>query len=74
MPKHHIMDHTGHSTIEFDKANTVENRDAMKRFAELTGSGHVAATRKTGAAEYTTIKNPDQDLDETLFVPQMHGG
>ena len=45
MAKHHIMDATGHSTVEFDKANTVDLDAAMKRFAALTGAGHVAATR-----------------------------
>ena len=38
MAKHHIMDATGHSTVEFDKANTVDLDAAMKRFAALTGA------------------------------------
>ena len=38
MPKHLIMDHTGHSTIEFDAANAADLDAAMARFAELTGA------------------------------------
>ena len=74
MAKHHIMDATGHSTVEFDKANTVDLDAAMKRFAALTGAGHVAATRTAGDTDYTVIKNPADEQDETLFVPQMRGG
>ena len=38
MAKHGIMDATGHSTVEFDKTNTVDLDAAMKRFAALTGA------------------------------------
>lgn len=71
---HKIMDHTGHATIEFDKSNTVDLDAAMQRFDELTGNGHVAATRKTGDTDYKRIKSFDQEQDETLFAPQMVGG
>ena len=74
MAKHHVMDFTGHSTIEFDKANTVDLEAAMARFAELTGSGHTAAVRKDGATDYTVVKTFDPTADETLFVPAMQGG
>jgi hypothetical protein len=72
--KHLIMDATGHSTIEIDKSNIIDLDAAMKRFAELTGSGHVAATRKAGEADYRVIKDASDQEDETLFVPQMRGG
>lgn len=72
--KHFIMDDTGHSTIEIDKDNSVELDAAMARFAELTGKGHTAATRKAGETDYKVIKNPADQQDETLFVPQMRGG
>lgn len=74
MAKHFVMDHTGHSTIEFDKANTADLDASIARFNELRASGHAAATRKTGERDYTLIKSPDQEQDETLFVPQMRGG
>jgi hypothetical protein len=74
MAKHHIMDQSGHSTIEFDKANTVELDFAMARFKALTDGGHAAATRKAGAKDYTVVKAFDPNADETLFVSPMKGG
>lgn len=74
MAKHFVMDHTGHSTIEFDKLDPVALKEAAKRFRALIDNGSVAATRKTGSTDYTVIKDPSQQQDETLFVPQMKGG
>ena len=74
MAKHYVMDETGHSTIEFDATNTVELADAMARFKALTGTGHIAATRKAGDTQYVVRKEFDASADETLFVPQMRGG
>lgn len=72
--KHLILDHTGHSVIEFDKTNDAEVKDAMARFEKLLKGGHTAATRKTGETDYKVIKDPAEQQDETLFVPQMRGG
>ena len=72
--KHLIMDHTGHSTIEIDKDNSVELNEALERFTALIKEGNIAATRKTGETDYKVIKNPADQQDETLFVPQMRGG
>jgi hypothetical protein len=72
--KFQIMDHTGHSTIEFDKANTADLDAVVAKFNELKASGHVAATRKAGETDYKVIKSPDDVQDETLFVPQLRGG
>ena len=74
MAKHFVVDHTGHSTIEFDKSNTADLDASIARFNALKANGHVAATRKAGERDYTVIKSPDQEQDETLFVPQLRGG
>lgn len=74
MAKHFIMDYTGHSTVEFDKLDPAQLKDSMDRFEALLKNGHTAATRKAGETEYTVIKRPDQEQDETLFVPHMRGG
>jgi hypothetical protein len=74
MATHKVMDHTGHSVIEFDKNNTVELSEAMARFTALTGNGHTAATRKAGDPDYTVTKTFDPTADETLFVPALQGG
>ena len=74
MARHFVMDSTGHSTIDFDKADPGALKEAMDRFKALTGSGHAAATRKTGETDYTVVRNFKDTQDETLFVPAMQGG
>jgi len=74
MAKHFLMDHTGHSTVEFDKLDPVELKAANDRFEALIKNGSIAATREAGATEYEVIKRSSQQQDETLFVPQMRGG
>jgi len=71
---HKVMDSTGHSTIEFDSTNTVALGEAMARFEALTKSGHAAATRSAGDADYVVVKDFKDTKDETLFVPAMQGG
>lgn len=74
LPVHKIMDHTGHTTIAFNPANTVDLKEAMERFERLTKAGHAAATRQAGETDYKLAKAFDPTADETLFVPQMQGG
>ena len=76
MAKHRIMDHTGHSTVEFDKANPAELRAAMERFNALIGTGHTPAVRKAGETDYKVPadKTFDPTADDTLFVPHYIGG
>ena len=74
MAVHKVMDRSGHSTIEFDKADTTQLSEAMERFKAMTGSGHTAATRKAGEADYTVVKDFKDTQDETLFVPHLVGG
>ena len=71
--KFYVMDQSGHSTIEFDKTDVAVS-EAMAKFTALVGAGHIAATRKAGATDYTVTKTFDQTADETLFVPHMKGG
>lgn len=75
MAKHLIMDHTGHSTIEFDRANQAERDAAMARFAALVGEQkHLAATRSAGETDYAVIRRFEDERDETLFKPHNVGG
>lgn len=69
--KFYVMDHTGHSTIEF----TAEQRaEADAKFKTLLEEGKTAATRKVGAPDYAVIRDPGQVQDETLFIPHLKGG
>ena len=74
MAKHHILDSTGHSTIEFDGANKAQLVEAMGRFTALIAGGHTAAVRKADEADYKVTKTFDPTADETLFIPQLIGG
>jgi hypothetical protein len=69
-----IMDHTGHSTLDFDKLDPAALKSAQDKFDELISSGHRAATRDSGGTDYQVVKNFDELKDESLFVPQMKGG
>ena len=74
MAKHQIMDHSGHSTIEFDRSNTVELKEAMERFEKLTKSGHISGTRNAGETEYTKVKDFKDTRDETIFTTARQAG
>jgi hypothetical protein len=74
MAKLFVMDHTGHSTIEFDKLNPKQLRDAQEVFEKMLNEGGLAATRKAGETDYTTTKNFNEVQDETLLRPQLMGG
>lgn len=73
--KFEVMDQSGHSTLEFDKSNDTQVKEAMEKFEQLVGKDKMlAATRKTGERDYTVAKTFDQVQDETMFRPQMKGG
>jgi hypothetical protein len=75
MAKLSIMDHTGHSTVDFDKADTVSSEAAMARFAELVGDRkYTAATRKAGEHDYKVVRSFADVEDETLLKPPLQGG
>ena len=74
MRKHYLMDHTGHSTVEFDETSKTDLATALERFNQLTSTGHAAATRKAGERDYKVVKDFKDTQDETLFVPAMKGG
>lgn len=68
-----IMDHTGHTTVVFDKADRVSMEDAERRFKELTGSGFRAAELSSGH-EGRLIGTFDPNVESLLFVPPLQGG
>lgn len=69
--KFYIMDHTGHSTIEFTAEQKAE---AERLFNEHIGNGKIAATRKAGEQDYKVIRDPAKLEDETLFSLHLKGG
>ena len=69
-----ITDHTGHTTLEFDRADATQVDAAMAKFKALLGEGHTAATRKAGATDYSVVKDPEKIGDETVFLRPLQGG
>lgn len=68
-----VMDHTGHSTEAFDKANPADLAAAQKRFDELIAEGRTAAVR-TGPAQSKIVRKFDSTVEEVLFIPRLQGG
>lgn len=71
--KFNIMDHTGHSTEAFDKADPEMLKAAQARFDELIADGRTAAVR-TGSGEGKIVRKFDPTAEETLFIPRLMGG
>lgn len=69
--KFNVMDHTGHSTLEFTADQKAE---ANATFDRLLAEGKIAGTRKAGATDYQKVKSFDQLEDETTFTPARQGG
>lgn len=68
-----IMDQTGHSTLEFDKADPAQLAAAQAKFDELMGQKYTAAERVApGESKLVRAFNPD--AGEMVFVPQLVGG
>jgi hypothetical protein len=66
-----IMDYTGHSTIEFNKADA---KIAEEKFYEKLKEGHVAYTRPAPDAVSRRITDFNDVSEETLLRPQLKGG
>ena len=71
--KFHVMDHTGHSTEDFDTADIVGHSEAMARFDALK-ERKFAAFKSLGDGKHQQIKAFDTDAETVLFVPALQGG
>ncbi len=69
--KFNVMDHTGHTTLEFSADQKAE---AQTKFDALLAEGKIAGTRKLGETDYQKVKSFDQLADETIFTPARQGG
>jgi len=69
--KFYVMDHTGHSTLEFSAAQKAK---AQKTFDALLAEGKIAGTRRAGETDYVKVKAFSELADETTFTPPRVGG
>jgi hypothetical protein len=68
-----VMDHTGDTRHQFDRADVHAVAAAEARFKELTGAGFTAAKR-LGEGKSQVLKSFDPTAEETLFIPRLQGG
>jgi hypothetical protein len=68
-----VMDHTGHSTHEFDPRNDASVKEAMEKFRALIGDGYIAAER-TGPGTQRLVRTFDPNRTETLLHRHLVGG
>lgn len=68
-----IMDHHGHTTLEFDETNAAELALGQQKFDELINSGKRAAVR-TEDGNHEFVDKFDKENEEVLFMPQLVGG
>ena len=66
-----ILDHTGHTTVEFDEANVAE---AMAKFQALVKEAGYTAAVKTGDGTHRVVREFDPTAEETLIIPRLKGG
>ena len=77
MPRHIIMDPSGHSMIEFDSSNTADLVEAERRFNKLVAKGFIPAEGR-GQGKHHVLEQTkrvfDPHAEETIFVPALKGG
>lgn len=72
MSKLNIMDHTGHTAIDFKPGDHAE---AMAKFNELLKSGHTAAKKVAGGdGQFEVVRAFDPDAEEIIMKPRLVGG
>jgi predicted RNA binding protein YcfA (HicA-like mRNA interferase family) len=73
MSKLEIMDHTGHTDKDWDKADQVSVKAAEARFNELTRKGYFAA-RQEPDGSHTQLQTFDPEAETIVLRPQLIGG
>ena len=73
MGKVYFQDQTGHTTVEFDKADPASLKIVNDKIAEAIQQGARLAV-KTGDGQFEIAKALDPNVDESLVIPQLIGG
>jgi hypothetical protein len=71
---HIIMDETGDTRHFFDCRDPKALAGAERRFRELTSRGFRAVALARGGAPSLLVREFDPTAEQTLFIPQLHGG
>ena len=70
----HFLNHTGHSTLEWDIADEASLIVAAAEFESLVKTGHVAFAREDKKQETQRIDTFDPAADEILWLRPLQGG
>ncbi len=73
MPKHEILDRSGHTTWEFDTADKISVAEAMQRFDELNAKGYAAVVPSGDGTPGKLVREFDPEAD-MQFIPALQGG
>ena len=74
MAKMNIMDHTGHTAMEFDAKTKDGVSEAMERFNELVKEHKYTAAARVGDGQFKIIRSFDPTATEIILHPQLQGG
>lgn len=76
MSKLQIMDHSGHTTVEFDNATKNGVTEAMARFNELVKEKKYTAGAKVagGDGQFRVVRDFDPTAEEIVLMPPLQGG
>jgi hypothetical protein len=69
-----VMDRSGDTRHEFDKADLASVALAEQRFEELTGKGFRAVALGKDGSPGTLMRHFDPTVEQSLFIPQLQGG
>ena len=77
MPRHIVIDRSGHTTFEFDGTNTTDLAEAERRFKKLVAKGFIPAESKGNGKHHVPEQSKrafDPHSEETIFIPALKGG
>jgi hypothetical protein len=69
-----VMNSAGDARHEFNPQDILSLAIAEARFKELTGKGFRAVALAKDGAPGELLRKFDPRVEQTLFVPQLHGG
>jgi hypothetical protein len=69
-----VLDDTGDTRLQWDKANGLEVKAAEQRFAELKARGFAAFKTDAKGDKGEQIHSFAADAERIIFVPPMVGG
>jgi hypothetical protein len=74
MPVQIVMDRHGDSRHLFDAADAQSLAEAEARFTKLLREGYLPVAPGERGKPGLLLRNFDQRVDETIFVPPLQGG